>query len=107
MRSAGTFDGSVDDYINNVPDGCAGLTPGCHAKGETKATQDHSVYGTARVLPVPAIVDPSGHVFMGAHIRIVKYGSISPRMHYYNDAVGTGKMYVGYIGPHLPNFRTN
>ena len=44
---------------------------------------------------------------MGAHVRIAKYGSVSPRMHYYNDAAGTGKIYVGYIGPHLPNFRTN
>lgn len=107
VRSHGTFDGSVDDYINDVPPGCASLTPGCHAKGETRATQDHPIFGRARILPVPRDVDASGFVFMGAHIRIAKYGSISPRIHYHNDATGTGKIYIGYIGAHLPNFRTN
>lgn len=107
VRSTDVFDGSVDDYISNVPPGCAGLTPGCHARGETSATQEHSVFGKARIFSVPESVERSGRIFMGAHVRIAKYGSVSPRMHYYNDAAGTGKIYVGYIGPHLPNFRTN
>lgn len=107
VRTSGQFEGSVDDYIADVPPGCAGLTPGSHAKGETRSTQEHPQYGRARTLPVPEAVSPSGHVFMGSHVRIAKYGSISPRMHYYNDATGTGKVYIGYIGRHLPNFRTN
>lgn len=106
VRSSGEFEGSVDDYIGNVPAGCAEITPGSHARSETTATQNHPVFGPPRVLTVPKSVDPAGKVFMGAHIRIAKYGSVSPRMHYFNDATGTGKIYVGYIGAHLPNFRT-
>jgi hypothetical protein len=106
VRCSGEFEGSVDDYIDNVPAGCTEITPGSHASGETRATQNHPVFGPARVLPVPRLVNPDGKLFMGAHIRIAKYGSISPRMHYYNDATGTGRIYIGYIGRHLPNFRT-
>ncbi|WP_072804387.1 hypothetical protein [Rhodococcoides yunnanense] len=106
LRSSGQFDDSVDDYINAVPAGCAVITPGSHASGETKSTQSHPLFGPPRILPVPKVVDPAGKVFMGAHVRIAKYGSVSPRMHYFNHATGTGKIYVGYIGEHLPNFRT-
>ena len=107
QRSSGQISCSVDDYIAKLPNERGGLTPGNHAKGETRATQDHPKYGPARTFSVPDAVDPKGAVFMGAHVRIAKYSGISPRMHYYNDAAGTGKIYVGYIGPHLPNFRTN
>lgn len=106
LRSSGKFDGRVDDYFNDLPAGYAVITPGSHASGETKATQNHPLFGPPRVLPVPKTVDPAGKVFMGAHVRIVRYGSFSPRTHYFNDATGTGKIYVGYIGEHLPNFRT-
>jgi hypothetical protein len=44
---------------------------------------------------------------MGAHFKIARKGLISPRMHYYDDAGQTGKVYVGYIGKHLPNTHTN
>ncbi|WLP91686.1 hypothetical protein [Gordonia sp. NB41Y] len=107
LRASGAFSGSVDDYVTNTPTGYATITPGSHARGETHATQVHSEFGRVRTLPVPEQVDASGKVFMGAHVRIAKYGSISPRMHYHNDATGTGKIYIGYIGRHLPNFRSN
>ncbi|MFD0329465.1 hypothetical protein ACFQZC_17990 [Streptacidiphilus monticola] len=30
-----------------------------------------------------------------------------PRLHYHDDCSGTGKVYIGYIGLHLHNTRTN
>ncbi|MXP22976.1 hypothetical protein GIY30_16690 [Gordonia sp. HNM0687] len=107
VRTSSEFTGSVDDYIIQTPPGCVSIPPNSHARDETGATENHKQYGKARTFPVPVAVDAGGTLFMGAHVKIAKFGSISPRMHYYNDATGTGKIYVGYIGPHLPNFRTN
>jgi hypothetical protein len=53
-----------------------------------------------RMFLVPGL----GEVFMGAHMRIGQHGSPAPRMHFLDDTSGpTGKVHVGYIGPHLPN----
>jgi hypothetical protein len=52
-------------------------------------------------------VDPSGEVFMDAHFKIAQFRLISPRMHYYDDNSRSGKVYVGYIGCHLPTKKTN
>lgn len=35
------------------------------------------------------------------HLKLLKVGRISPRLHFYDDASGTGKIYIGYIGRHL------
>ncbi|GED97171.1 hypothetical protein [Gordonia crocea] len=104
LRAASEFQGSVDEYASNTPSGYMGLTG--HKAGETPHTENHSKYGKIRTFPVPESVAPSGKVFMGAHVAIAKYGMISPRLHYYNDAAQSGMIYVGYIGKHLENFRT-
>jgi hypothetical protein len=44
---------------------------------------------------------------MGAHFKIAQFAGISPRLHYYNDVRGTGRLYIGYIGRHLRNSQTN
>jgi hypothetical protein len=59
------------------------------------------------VLPVPVEVAACGSIFMGAHFRIARSGMISPRMHYYDDTARTSKVYVGYLGKHLPTKQTN
>ena len=62
---------------------------------------------SSRMLSVPTEVCADGNVFMGSHFRIAMKGLLSPRMHYHDDAINTGKVYVGYIGKHLPNKQTN
>lgn len=53
-----------------------------------------------RMFEVPEL----GSVFMGAHVRVGSGGSPAPRMHLYDDLSGpTGKIWIGYLGPHLPN----
>jgi hypothetical protein len=44
---------------------------------------------------------------MDAHFKIARKGMVSPRIYYHDDASRTGKIYVGYIGKHLPNAHTN
>lgn len=63
-------------------------------------------FGSHRIFPVPPAVDPAGKVMMLAHIRLGQSDTRAPRLHYYDDVDGTGKVYVGYIGPHLPNTKT-
>jgi hypothetical protein len=50
---------------------------------------------------------PDGAIFMDAHFKIARKGLVSPRIYYHDDAGRTGKIYVGYIGRHLPNAHTN
>ncbi len=58
-----------------------------------------------RVLPVDTRVDPSGTIFMEAHLKIAG-GLLGPRLYFYDDTSGlTGKVHVGYIGAHLPTAR--
>lgn len=59
-----------------------------------------------RMLPVPKEVDSSGKVFMQAHLKIGGGNTIAPRLHFYDDGLRSGKVYVGYLGPHLRNTLT-
>ncbi|MGW7355491.1 hypothetical protein ACWGI0_02080 [Streptomyces sp. NPDC054802] len=59
-----------------------------------------------RMLPVPVSVDPSGRAFMQAHLKIGGGNTIAPRLHFYEDGPRSGKVYVGYLGPHLRNTLT-
>lgn len=44
---------------------------------------------------------------MGAHFKITQHRMISPRLHYFDHVAHTGRIYVGYIGRHLPTQQTN
>jgi hypothetical protein len=59
-----------------------------------------------RMLPVPRTLDPSGRAFMQAHLKIGGGNTIAPRLHFYEDGPRSGKVYIGYLGPHLRNTLT-
>ncbi|CAM5252653.1 hypothetical protein [Streptomyces pseudogriseolus] len=59
-----------------------------------------------RMLPVPKDVAPAGQVFMQAHLKVGGGNTIAPRLHFYDDCIRSGKVYVGYLGPHLRNTLT-
>ncbi|MBT2398331.1 hypothetical protein J7E89_20760 [Streptomyces sp. ISL-100] len=59
-----------------------------------------------RMLPVPKAVDSGGRVFMQAHLKIGGGNTIAPRLHFYDDGPRSGKVYIGYLGPHLRNTLT-
>ncbi len=59
-----------------------------------------------RMLPIPVTVDPSGRAFMQAHLKVGGGNTIAPRIHFYEDGPRSGKVYVGYLGPHLRNTLT-
>lgn len=106
-KSNGTVAGDVEHYLNNTPTGSAGAPPKRHARDESATVRSTQRYSRHRELPVPQQIEPTGRVFMGAHFKIAQFGMVSPRMHYFDATAIDGKIYVGYIGPHLPNTLTN
>lgn len=105
--TSGQCDRDVHGYLLNLPDGCRGYSANKHAATESEDVQKNTKFSEARNFPVPDTVDPNGSVSMMAHFKIAQSGLISPRLHYYDDVRRSGKVYVGYIGPHLPTKRTN
>jgi hypothetical protein len=106
-RRRGEFSKGVHAYLGHTPAGRPGYAPGAHSTQESDSVERSPRLRKLRVFPVPRDVRPAGTIFMGAHFKIARKGLISPRMHYYDDAGQTGKVYVGYIGKHLPNTHTN
>ncbi|WP_167492428.1 hypothetical protein [Dietzia maris] len=48
-------------------------------------------------------MNPSGSVFIGAHVKIAKSGQLSPRLHFHDDVDRGGMIHAGYIGRHSAN----
>ncbi|WP_030172372.1 hypothetical protein [Spirillospora albida] len=106
--AAGSFAGGFPAWCKNPPTGAHAISAGKVAPDESETVKNDRKMRRARLLPVPEAVDASGKVFMGAHVRLGGGGGMSaPRMHYADDVKGTGKIYVGYLGPHLPVKSTN
>ena len=106
-RHRGDFSKGVHAYLVHTPPGQPGFAPGAHAAQESDFVEHSPKLGKMRVLPVPEAVSSDGAVFMGAHFKIARRGLVSPRMYYYDDAGQTEKIYVGYIGKHLPTAHKN
>lgn len=64
-----------------------------------------------RDLPIDTAISPSGKIEMLAHIKSIQGGGMQiPRIYFHDDTKGkTGKVHVGFIGPHdlVPNTLTN
>lgn len=72
------------------------------ALSESETTGNNARYRQLRTLPVDPEVDPTGTVYMPAHIKIEKGGMPSPRIHFFDDTSGaTKQIHVGWFGDHL------
>lgn len=72
---------------------------------ESRNVQQRKILGSQRKFPVDPALDLSGRRVMQAHVRIGQ-GESAPRLYFLDDTQGeTGKIHVGYIGPHLPTAR--
>ncbi|WP_449279752.1 hypothetical protein [Leucobacter sp. GX0328] len=79
------------------------IAQGEFAADETKSVKENPKFRAPRTLPVPTSVDPSGRAFMGAHFRLSQDNGKAMRMHVLDATAIDGKVYVGYIGQHLPS----
>ena len=104
-RAEGACDHGVDDYLKNTPSGYRQIAPAKLVPTESAATMER--YGDERIFPVPTEVDLSGYATMTAHFKLGRIGMVSPRLHFLDDYARTGRIYIGYIGPHLTNTQTN
>ncbi|MFH8386323.1 hypothetical protein ACH4E7_36275 [Kitasatospora sp. NPDC018058] len=102
----GAAGGDFKQWCEHTPDGCHRFPPRKAVRGESRTVFSHTKWKRERMLPVPECVDASRRAFMGAHLRIGG-GRTAPRLHYLDDCSGSGRIYVGYIGLHLTNTRTN
>lgn len=105
--ASGGFNGNVDRYLSNTPSGCHPFSANRHAPFESSDVGNNPKYRVPRMLTVPRTVDGGGKLYMEAHFKIAKSATITPRMHYFDDTARSGKVYVGYIGRHLPSSMTN
>ena len=106
-RRRGEFSKGVHAYLGHTPAGRPGYPPGAHSTQESEPVERSPKLRKLRVFPVPEDIHPDGAIFMDAHFKIARRGLVSPRIHYHDDTSQTGKIYVGYIGKHLPNAHTN
>ena len=106
-RRRGEFSKGAHAYLSHTPPGRPGYPPGAHSTQESEPVERSPRLRKLRVFPVPRNVHPDGAIFMDAHFKIARKGLVSPRIYYHDDASRTGKIYVGYIGKHLPNTHTN
>ncbi|TDC90937.1 hypothetical protein [Actinomadura sp. 7K507] len=104
----GRFGGGFFAWCKEPPAAGRAISAGKVAADESETVKGNAKMSRRRMLPVPEDVDPSGEVHMWAHIRLGGGAGMSaPRMHYFDDVKNTGKVYIGYLGPHLPVRSTN
>lgn len=101
------FGGGVHDYLLADQIGGRKCSTQRHKPKESEQVAANTKWRKARMLAVPLSVDASGEVYMEAHFAPTHRDTSAPRMHYYSDVANTGKIYIGYIGRHLPNTKTN
>jgi len=81
------------------------------AMGESDLVANNPRLRLPRVLPIDPAVGQGERTFMGSHLKIQKGGGPQiPRVYFYDDTAGvTGKIHIGFIGPHslMPNTKTN
>ena len=78
------------------------------AMSESDSVKNNSKFNRARILPVSGTVDPSGTIYMEAHIKLAAGGGdLSPRIYFYEHR-DTATIHVGFFGPHkyMPNTRS-
>lgn len=103
----GNFEGNLHMYLN-APSTKGHKCPSQrHRSNESESVQTNTKMRRERTFPVPKEVDPSGEVFMYSHFAPTHRDQNAPRMYYYLDLENTKKAYIGYIGVHLTNTKTN
>jgi len=96
-------------YLKETPDGYQVIPVKRLASQESDYVRNRGKLNDKRLFRVPEEVEPGGRVPMYAHIKLdIEYG-ICPRLYFYPD-LGPGttnRVYIGYLGRHLPVQQSN
>jgi hypothetical protein len=107
-RETGDFtNGDLDLYLACPPEGYFRCGPGHHKRNEGRTVKTDRKMRLERMLPVPTEVDSRGYIEMWTHFAPAFCNQKAPRMYYYADTKKTNKVYIGYIGYHPTNTKTN
>ena len=117
---------ALDEYARNAPDFHGGFWEWCEhgqaehrwpatqkklAMKESRTVMEQRSLRSLREFDVSVQVKDTGRMPMFAHLKIVGQGGENiPRIYFHDDAKGaTGKVHIGFIGPHrlVPNTRTS
>lgn len=101
------FNGNVHMYLNSAEVTGRKCPTQRHKANESGTVQSNAKMRRERTFPVPKEVDPSGEIFMATHFAPTHRDQNAPRMYYAVDLTKTKKAYIGYIGVHLTNTKTN
>lgn len=75
---------------------------------ESESTDSNKRFRELRTFEVPREADPTGEIYIPAHMKLPGNYPIKPRIHFTLDTLSTvGKIYIGYVGPHLTTLGTN
>lgn len=102
-RDATEFDGGFWQWCKHSPNlETWPATDKKLAMRESKTVNDSEKMMAQRTLPIDTTVDASGKIEMQAHMKIAEGGGTNiPRIYFYDDTGGpTGKVHVGFFGPH-------
>jgi len=102
-KDAGDFDGGFWQWCDrsmNLEAWTASAKKLAMSESETVTTSRKLM--AQRTLPIDSEVDQSGRIKMEAHMKIAEGGGPNiPRIYFYDDTGGvTGKVHVGFFGPH-------
>lgn len=100
--------GSLYQYLKNTPQGFFNYGVNNYRASESDTTMQQ--FGYQRVFTVPKSDEsPDGSIEMKSHFRIksTDFGTKEPRLHLSDFTDIDGRIYVGYIGPHLDTKSTN
>lgn len=101
-KSDGRFSGDIAMYRDNPPDRAIPLLAD-YAPMESESTANIPHLRAIRTFNVPPTVEPTGKIYMGQHLKIDRGGQSAPRIHLYDQSdAPSQRIYIGYIGPHLP-----
>jgi len=103
-KAEGHFAGDIAKYRDDPPDGSIPLLADYSAK-ESEPTTNSPNLKALRTFAVPTTVTATGKAYMEQHVKVDRGGQSAPRIHLYDDSGGPSqRIYIGYIGPHLPTW---
>lgn len=101
------FNGNLHMYLNSSEVRGRKCPTQRHKAGESDTVQKNPRMRRERTFSVPVAFEPAGEIFMATHFAPTHRDQNAPRMYYVADVAKTRKAYIGYIGVHLTNTRTN
>ena len=96
------FSGSFFDYLKDTKGSDFKVSPQVISMKESEQVRNNPKLREQRVFKVPAEVSIHETEFMEAHAKLRVVGGSAIRMHFFDDTTNTGKIFIGYIGKHLP-----